>query len=176
MIFDLISYLEAIARASVYIAHTDNDPHFAIASGISEMEGLLSNLTASDKMQLIALSDQSGTFANTSDSNLYDAPYHQFIICKHIPEINDMVQHNIALKECKLLGRKIFAKMCKDQMTAADNPPTADTIGLRQLDQSSLRYFSVGPLADGYVGIQFSFVTGYQDCTVYDPEDWEIIS
>lgn len=172
MIFDFISYFEMIARTSIYFEHTDAKPHFGIASGLVEMEQLLQNLTRSDKFQLVVLSDQSGTFSGTSDSNLFDSPYHQFVVLKHNKSIDDMTQHNITLKECKLIGRKIIAKMRKDQMHTRSLPVAQDIYGLRHFDQPTINYFTVGPLGDGYFGIQFSFKTGHQETEKYDPDEW----
>lgn len=176
MEFKLIEYLEDVARSSIYIAHTDSDPHFSIASGLSEIEQFLSNMLVADKVQLIALSDLSGGFENSSDVNLFERPYHQFMIVKKQDQLGNMAEHDIALRECKLIGKKIFAKMCHDQLNASRLPASQDPFGLRALDQRSIKYFSVGPIADNFVGIQFSFATGQQDTEVYDPDEWEIIS
>lgn len=176
MAFNPLTYFENIARESVYIRHTDEDPHFSVASGLSEIEEFLQNLIRNDNIQLIIIDDIAGSFDNDDSVNLYDSSMHAFIICKHVDEIGDMRQRNLAMLEAKKIGRKIIGRIAKEQNDAAKLPPKYDTLGVRQINQNSFKYFTVGPLAGNFFGVQFSFTSGEPFNDHFDNEEWEFIS
>ena len=172
MIFDHIKYLEKIARESVDIKHTDEKPHFSIASGYTQAEQLMQNALRSNEVQLIAIDDLSGSYDNDDSINLYDTQSCSFMVLKHVSDLNNMVETQTARKQCQLIARKIFARMRYDQYLAQKNIPINDSIGLRQLNQNSFQYFSVGPIGDNYFGIDISFTVGTPESMKYNPDDW----
>lgn len=172
MEFNPITYFEQIARESVYLMHTDKDKHFGVASGIIEAEDLCNNVLSITNHQLIIIDNPSGVFANNDDVNLVNIPVHSFLVLKHLENRSDMSERRTALGECFTLGRKIFTRMRRDSRNAMKSPSKQDTIGLRHLDQSSMRYYAVGALGDGFIGIEFSFSIANPETDVYDEDEW----
>ncbi len=176
MYFNANTYFETIARESVYLNHTDSDKHFGIASGILEAEDLCNGVLSRTDHQLIVIDNPEGRFLNNDSVCLIEQSTHAFIVLKHVSEPNVMSVRSVALQECLLIGKKIFARMRRDMFEAAKQASNLDTIGLRHLDESSFRYFSVGTLGDNFLGVEFSFLLVNNDNTTYDPDEWIPIS
>jgi hypothetical protein len=174
--FDHISYLEKISRESIYINHSVDESHFSISSGYTQTEQLLASALRSSEIQIVAIDDISGSYDNNDNVNLYDTQSCSFMVLMHVSTIDDRDAINEARKTCILIARKIFARMRYEAYLASKLPPNHDSIGLRQLNQNSFRYFSVGPLADNYFGYDISFTFGNQEAVIYNPDEWNSIN
>lgn len=172
MEFDHITYLEQISRESVLIKHSDNEKHFSVASGYAETEELLSNISKSGGVQIVAIDDISGAYVNDVSSNLYDNREYSFMILKPVPDTSDMHVRRNAIKDCKAILRKIIARMNHDSYQASKLAISADTIGLRNFSANTLKYFAVGPVSDNFHGLSVSFSLGAPDLSDYNPNDW----
>ena len=165
--FDFIAYMKNLAEKSVHIQHSEYKPAFHRITNLSSLEELLSNMGTVDGYQMIVEDVLEGMFIDAGAS-LVDYPTYRFYIVKNAPA-NDFDAKEQAKKDCMNVIRKIIGRIRRDNYNDADGETTN---GLRDLERNSFQYFSVGPLLDGFWGIQCSFnIHEHANC-VYNADDW----
>lgn len=124
--------------------------HFARASGIGEIEELLMNIKNIKGIVVVAIDTQDGTAGDNGNDVYLDVTNHRFYLLKKT-KLNDFQARENTLTELKNLAKKIIYKMREDKRNARH--------GLLFADLTRIPYITVGPLADGYIGLELFFNT-----------------
>ena len=169
--FDLVNYMEDVAKKHRQIKHTLTQPKFFRCSGIANVEELLSNLTNANGIILMADINLGGTVIGNTES-FTDIPVFTYHVMMQAA-FNDMQLQDEAKKTCKTIGMNILAKLKYDRHQ--DNFSNG-TSGLRALDLSRIPYDTIGPIANGWYGCMFTFrihQKASDSGMVYNAEDYE---
>jgi hypothetical protein len=169
MAFDFAKYFRDIAINLKDIAHTSAVPKFHRVSGLAGLEELLQNLVLTDDKgyQLVIENNRDSAFYYNAET-LLDNQYYVFYILKRA-YTNDFDAIEDIKDGAKSVSKKIYAKMFDDSFN--DSVHKSNT-GLRALEKGSVRYDTVGPLADGYWGAMCSFTVPENPGIKYKASDW----
>jgi hypothetical protein len=166
--FNFIEYFLDIAETLSDINHTESQPRFHRVSGIASIEELMTNMGHTTGYQLLVEDNYVGRFANNLSENWLNYRLYAFYVLK-IADPGDADDLEGVKSGCIDVARKIIAKIKYDHLT--DHRAQTDH-GLRNLDNSGIRYQSVGPLGDHYYGIQVTFSLLEPANLVYNPSDY----
>lgn len=169
--FDFIAYMRDASERLIEIQHTDEDPRFHRISGIANIEELLSNLVNVDGYQVMVIDTYQGRLIKT-DSSLLDNPLFTFYVIKNITT-NDFDARETALKQCRVLAKKLLSKLYHDFET--DRRSQTD-FGLFGFQPGSITYYTIGPFGSNFHGIQVSFNMLEDSDIIYNSEDWGTVS
>ena len=169
--FDFITYMQDIAESLIYIQHTGSLPRFHRVSGIASLEELLGKQAHTTGYQLVIEDNYTGRFSNNLSQNWLNYRQYSFYILKKA-ELNDPDDLENVKAECFLVAKKVISKLKIDQLS---DHRAKTSFGLRNLDQN-IRYASIGPLGDFFVGIQVYFSLVDPAAHTYDTNDWTPLS
>jgi len=169
MDFDFITYMSDVAEKLKEIQHSLQNRRFHRVSSIANIEELLSNMGNTEGLQLLVVDAYDGRFIDNNSSNLLDSRLFTFYVVKNIQEATDFDEKQEALKQCRLVSKKILSKLFLDKLT--DSQAKTET-GLRNLDRQSVRYLTVGPIGDNYHGIETIFTILEKPGIIFSEEDW----
>jgi hypothetical protein len=156
-----------LAEQSKDIQHSELKPTFHRITNLSTLEEMLNNMGTVDGYQMIVEDVQEGMFLDQGAS-LIDYPTFRFYVVKNAPA-NDFNAIEQAKSACKDVVRKIIGRIRRDNYNDASGETSN---GLRDLERNSFQYFSVGPMLDGFWGIQCSFnIHEHANCA-YNANDW----
>lgn len=166
MPFNFKTYMLNVATRLKDIGHTEEKKRFFETSNISTLDGLFANLNQAHETILIAQVNPEGSIGDPNKSNNYrDEGYFVFYVAKHESEFNSASLVNAAKEHCKNVGFKIFAKMRRDKATLNSD--------LRFLQFTRVPYQAIGPFANGWYGVMFSFrVDENASALNYNENDW----
>lgn len=163
--YDHIAYMLDCATRLKDIAHTEDTPKFFRVSGLAGMEEYLQQLNEAQYPALMVHDNTDGAIGDPNrSSNYLDNPYYVFYVIDR-PEYGNADQSEAVKKKCKVIGKKILAKMLRDK--------TRGLKGLDFLDFSNIPYQTIGPIGDQAVGVMFSFSVREDANIIYDGNDWE---
>jgi len=170
--FNFTQYMHDIAVLSKDIAHVDDDKHhnrFYRTSGIQNLEEVIEKLPEFKGFALAVEDNQEGNYMMNGSGSLFDAQMCGFFLLTKAQNLSaedrgDKIAH------AELIMRKVLSKMRKDYN--ADNAGKTDFVGIRNMDWSSLHYFSFGPVLDNCYGVYCNFVIKSCQTTIYEPNDW----
>ena len=144
--FNHIQYLRNVTQHFTDFATPGQ--HFTRASGIGEIEELLMKMKDVKNYIIVAIDSLDGSAGDNRNDVYLDTQHFRFYILKKT-KLNDFDARETELKNIKAIGKKIIYKMREDKRSARN--------GLLFLEIDRIPYITVGPLADGYIGIEFFF-------------------
>ena len=167
--FDFIGYMKTAAEKSKDIQHSDEHPSFHRITNLSSLEELLSKANKVDiGYQLIVEDVMKGNFIE-NEGTLIDIPTYRYYIAKHV-KTDDFDAKEETKRACKIVAKKFIARLRDNQYS---DLAFTTTNGLKHLDRNSFQYFSIGPLLDGFWGIEVSFSLQEGAHVAYDANDWD---
>ena len=180
MDYNHVEYMRNIATRLKSIQHVEGDEtqkHFFRVSSITNMEELIQNITGLSGYALVVEDMRMGRFIDNDSENLLDNQSNVFMLLKQA-DIVDAESRQKAISDCETECMKIIAKMFSDWRD--DNRPKTIKTGLKNLDRNSFYYQTVGPVADNFYGVMYTFniAPPLASKIVYDENDWltDIIS
>lgn len=169
MKFDIVTFMENAARWCTLIGHTDTEKHFYRISGIQALEEVLQNLGDGFSPALLVEDELEGQLVDNTSDNVLDARSFMFYVAKPVAT-QDMSDREDVIRDCHLIVRQILALMFKYRM--ADRKTGNNQYGLRNLDRSSISYFTIGPIGDNCFGMACGFQITDQPDIKFDEELW----
>jgi hypothetical protein len=148
MSFNLTTYLRTISQT--FSEFQTEGEHFVRASSISDIEELLQKMSKVRGFIIVAIDTAEGVLGDGGTDVWTDKPHNRFYILTKVPisaQIADIRQQ--ALSDIKAIANKILYKMVLDR--------NANKHGLRYVDLSHVPYLTVGPMLDGFIGVEFFF-------------------
>ena len=175
MTFDIISYMEDVARRLKSIGHDPENKksHFFKCSGITALEELMEKLTHAEYPALCVVDNPEGRLIDQTSSNLLDNQYYYFFVIDKA-KINDANDRKATIDRCKVIYKKILSKMFRDQLAEQRERLQGGT-GLRNLNRGDISYKAIGPLGDSCYGMWASFTLLNTTGIVYNEDDWTAI-
>jgi len=170
---NFIEYLKTIAQTHKSFLHTETNQRFFEISSAGAMEDLMSNLQQADGYIIMADNSMEGNAAG-KDESYTDRARNRFFVMKR-RDYAEMNEDTSIKKACKSLAFSIMARMRYDR-TRAWRGEIADKY--KDIDPSSFKYDTVGPLADGWVGVMvdISFVhLASDEGMVFNADDYTSI-
>lgn len=166
MAYDFKTYMLDVATRLKDIGHTETTQRFFEVSNITQMDGLFAKLSKAAGTLLIPQINPEGIIGDPSNSdNFRDECYHIFYIAKHVTNFNNAEEINAAKQHCKRVGFKVFSKMRKEKAQGNSS--------LQFLRFTRVPYQAIGPFANGWYGVMFSFrVDEHAASLNYDANDW----
>lgn len=171
MKFDVVTFMENMARWCKLIGHTDNERHFYRVSGIQAIEEVLQNMGDNFSPALLVEDELEGQFADGLSDNVRDVRNFMFYVVKR-SELQDMADRQTIIRECHAIVKQIIAVMFKYYKT--DNKSALNTYGLRGLVKGSIAYFTLGPIGDNCFGIGCGFQINDSHDIAFDMTQWNI--
>ena len=169
--FDLISYMEDVAKTHRSIGHTLASPKFFRCTGIGNVEELLQNMSSAQGTIIMADINLGGTIFGETES-FSDQPAFTYYVIKQA-SFSDLEEQSMIKQECKTLGLAILAKLKYDRYQDNFN---SGVNGLKALDLTRIPYDTIGPIANHWYGCMFTFrlnVKASDSGMVYNAEDYE---
>jgi len=163
MEYNHLEYMENVATSLKEIAHSSNHKAFATASGMGLLEGLMEGITSLNLPCLVAIDDVSSRLAENDTDSISEVPFYSFCILK-VANTNDSLAQRKAMRECKVLVKKVISKLRTDRRNGVD--------GLKYFDTGSVLISGIGPVAGGYYGCSVSFSLLQPAGVVYNASDW----
>jgi|GEM_PF-2362371 len=168
--FDFDSYMESLAEKLVDISHDTSSKktdRFHRCSGITNLEEILQNITSISGMQLIIQDNLAGGFSDGKSNNVQETPYYNYFLLKKA-KAGSMPERKAAVNACKAAMKKILARMRYDKLRDMNFQNT----GLLYFDINTVRYDTIGPLADSYFGVWCSFTLTEPALLNINRADW----
>jgi hypothetical protein len=153
MAFDFLTYMKEIAEKHVKIQHSESDKNYYRVSGIGGMEDLLLNLSEANGVIMVVETNKEGRIQGVQESYI-DIPRFRFFILKQ-RDFGDIDSDTAAKQECKDIAFSILARMRHDKIQAQRGE--ADR-SYNDIMLSSIRYDTVGPIVNGFVGMMVEFM------------------
>lgn len=164
----IIAYFKYIAQHLKVLKHRDGDEankSFFRVTGLGEMEEVLQNPNCKDLI-LVVEDSYDGNFSDNAN-NVIDERIGVFYIMRRSSDGSDFAALEAARLECMNTIKKILARMRLDAKKWHEN-----TKAMRGFDINTVRYYSVGPIGQGWLGIRASFNLDEPAPIVEDPNDW----
>ncbi len=160
-------YFKDIATRLVDIAHTDENPQFAIMD-IDDILGSQRGKLNFTKPVMI-LENPEGRFGYKHDQ-LHDENLGAFHILRDAGRDNPATKREV-MDQSKTIGSKIISKLQYDKIQLSKG-----ATGIPQMilffDLAQVRYQKIGPIFSGCYGWRFEFNLAEQSPIIYDSEDW----
>ena len=141
---------------------TNFDYHFCRVSGLNQLEDVLNNYSRKDAFFAVDDSDDGHT-VSTSGGYFNRRTIAVFILKKF--NINDMVQREEVLNECRSIYISLLSKILVDKNSIPE---------LAYVDNSRIPYHEVpGQFAGGTAGLYFVIAIDEPISLVYNATEWE---
>lgn len=163
MDFNFITYMADCATRLRDIGHSATSPRFFRASGLAQLEELLTNLPDAVFPAMVVHNNEEGVLGDSRSDNYHDTPYYAFYIVDRVP-ISDHDAREQAIAASKAIGLKIFARMLRDRRNNLN--------GLTQLNFGNVPYQTIGPIGDNCFGVMFTFTVTNPALITYNADDW----
>jgi hypothetical protein len=153
------------------IAHIEEDAEhrrFFRASSITNLEEVIQALPEFNGFALVVEDNQEGNYLLNGSGVIFDNQMCGFFLLTKANNL-DAADRGSKIRAAEAIMRKIIAKMRIDYHS--DNQAKT-FIGLRNIDWSTLRYFSFGPVLDNCYGVYCNFAIPDIQNTTYDATDW----
>ncbi len=169
--FDFATYMKSIAEKHKLISHSKDNPRFFRINGIGGMEDFL--IQNPDGTILMIDINRSGYIQDAGNQNFADRQTLQFFVFSR-GVLGDADLEESIRKATKQIAFNIMGKMKMDKFNARIN---ITSNGLADLDLRSVRYESIGPVADWWIGTMVTFgliTSAITEGMKYDESDWNI--
>lgn len=163
MDFDFITYMADCATRLKDIGHSESAPRFFRASGITQLEELLSSLPDAQFPAMVVHNNEDGVLGDSRADNFHDTAYYAFYIVDRV-EFNDHDARQDVIAASKATALKILAKMLRDRRYNLN--------GLTQLNFGNIPYQTIGPIGDNCYGVMFTFTVTNPANVIYDEDEW----
>lgn len=149
MAFNFNAYMKNIAETHKDIQHTSDQKRFYEVSGIGGMEDVLLHLRSMQGTIMLVETNHEGRIVDVKRNYYVDVPRFRFYILKR-GSMSNQAENTELKTACKTLAFSILAKMRHDYTLAHKMEADAS---YRDIDLSSIRYDTIGPLATHWMGI-----------------------
>ena len=163
--FDGKTYFQAIATSLKDIANSGTGNHFTKITGLGKMEGFLAERHSLTGYQLVYMDFMRGRYIDNKSDNILNQRFHTFFVMKNAADSLYDGKGEAAVDDCMAVARKIISKMREDRRNYANL--------MERLDVSSISFEQVGPIAQGWHGVNVSFfMIDNPGDILYDATDW----
>lgn len=163
--FDGRTYFQFIANNLKDIVNSGAGTHFTKVTSIQAMEGFLAERQSLKGYQLVYMDYLRGRYIDNKSDNILNQRFHTFFLLKNAPDSIYDSKGSDSIDGCMQVARKIISKMREDRRNYENL--------MTRVDIGSINFEQVGPLGQGWYGVNVSFMMMDNPGDIlYDATDW----
>lgn len=162
--YDAAAYFKQIAESLKDIANSSAGNHYTKVTSLRQMEGFLAERQSLTGVQLVYMDVTRGRMIDHKSDNLILQRFHTFFVFAQAPDkIYD--SKGVEVGRCMGIATKIISKMRYDRMNYLNF--------MDRLDINSISIDQVGPIGQGWHGVNVSFMLLDNPGNIsYNATDW----